>query len=127
MQSVILCNISDAVSVVNEARHDWIIGVLDALNVQKDIYNSQNIDRYREKMEELGVEVELSTAGDVNIYKKTWREGRVPEESGWLPATENNLIAQWKEPTYTKRIDGKETYYEIGLNEWSSVKKKTNE
>lgn len=121
MQSIILCNISDAKSVIDEERLSWIIDIL-SLFVPKESLNTKNIDEFREKMDELGIEIDLHTNGDVDVYKKTWFNGETPEKSGWLPSSKHNLIAQWKEPKYTKKIEGSDVYYEICLNEWSSVR-----
>jgi hypothetical protein len=75
-------------------------------------------------MNKYGLEIELFTNGNVDVYKKTWHESNKSDGSGWLPATNSNLIAQWKEPDYIKIIDQKSVYYEIRLNEWSAVRKR---
>lgn len=119
MSDVILCNISDAVKVVDEAREEWTRTVLISLGVPENILNFSDIREYRHDMDELGIEVELITDGDVNIYKKQWHNGVDESTSGWLPTTKDHLVAQWKTPTYVRKVDGKEVYYEIQLNEWS--------
>jgi hypothetical protein len=119
MSDVILCNISDANEVVEEARLEWIYSVLDALNVPEDVLDFEDIREYRYNMEEFGIEVELMTNGNVNVYKKQWHDGEYEEYSGWLPTTEDHLVAQWKTPKYVRKAEGKDVYYEIHLNEWS--------
>ncbi|MFA5023360.1 MAG: hypothetical protein WC523_00185 [Patescibacteria group bacterium] len=124
MQKIILCNLSDSVSVLNEERLAWINNILEDLKIAREILNLKNIDEFRNEMEMLGIEIELDTANNVNVYKKTWHNGKTPEQSGWLPAKKENLIAQWKTPSYIKKIEGNNVYYEIHLNEWSIVRKK---
>src|SRR5271169_6244179 len=96
MASIILCNLSDANQCINEAKLQWIYTILDALGVPETTYTS-DLKIYREKMAEIGIEVELMTNGDVNVYKQTWYDDK--GKSGWLPSRKENLIAQWKEPT----------------------------
>jgi hypothetical protein len=122
MSSIVLCNLSDAVSVIAEEREQWTLGVLASLGVSEDLVGAANIDEFREGMEQLGIEVIESSAGKINIYKKVWHDGESEELSGWLPATDKNLVAQWDEPKYIKKIEGKDVYYEIHLNEWSILK-----
>jgi len=119
MSNVILCNISDAQQVIDEERLYWVSDVLDALNVPDEVFDATDIRDYRYDMEQLGIEVELHSNGDVDVYKKQWHEGPTEDSSGWIPPTEDHLIAQWKEPTRIRRIEGKDVYYEIHLNEWS--------
>lgn len=119
MSYTILCNISDANIIIEEEKMRWIYEILEALRVPEEVYNCKNIDEYREKMEEMGIEVILVTNGNVNVYKKAWHEGPTPEQCGWLPATNEHLVAQWKEPEYVMKLEGKDAYYEIHLNEWS--------
>lgn len=119
MANIILCNISDHVQVVEEARLDWTLGVLEALGVPDKVFDASYIRDFRYDMEEFGIEVELCTNGNVNIYKKVWHEGNTEQMSGWLPVKEEHLVAQWKEPKFIRKIEGKEVYYEVHLNEWS--------
>jgi hypothetical protein len=119
MSDVILCNLSDANKVVAEARIDWIYDVLEALEVSPEVLDFADIRDFRYDMDMLGIEVELISNGDINVYKKQWHEGDSEETSGWLPVTDDHLVAQWKTPTYVRRIDGKDMYYEVHLNEWS--------
>ena len=121
MSSIILCNLSDANQYINEAKLQWVCNVLQNLGVPEEVYTS-DIDAYRQTMSKMGIEVEIVTNGGVNIYKQTWHEGKNGEESGWLPVKEENLIAQWKEPTRIIKVEGQETFYEIHLNEWSILK-----
>jgi len=119
MSNVILCNISDAKKCIDEERLYWISGVLDALDVPEEVFDAANIYDFRYDMEGLGIEVELYADGRVNVYKKQWHEGRTEEDSDWLPVTDEHIVAQWKEPTYVRKIEGKDVYYEIHINEWS--------
>ena len=116
MSSIILCNLSDANQCINDARLEWIYDILEFLGIPKEIYIS-DLKVYREKMAENGIEVDLVTNGDVNVYKQAWHEDK--NESGWLPSKKENLIGQWKEPERIIKVNGKETYYEIHLDEWS--------
>ena len=119
MSNIILGNLSDAVKTIEEERLFWTNDVLDALGIPEEAFEVDSIDEYRNNLDELGIEVELSTNGLVNIYKKEWHQGLSEEDSGWLPAEKEHLVAQWKEPTRIQKIDGKDVYYEIHLNEWS--------
>lgn len=126
MGNIILCNLSDARKSIEEEKLYWISSVLSALDVSEEILNVADIRDFRYDMEELGIEVELCTDGCVNVYKKQWHEGNSEEETDWLPVTEDHLVAQWKEPTYIKKIDGNDVYYEIHLNEWSILNMRQN-
>lgn len=124
MSNIILCNISDALDIISEERLYWINDVLDALGVPEETYNVSNIDKYRENMDALGIDVVLSSSGEVKVYKLQWADDGINQ--GWLPRTDDYLVAHWKEPTRVKRIDGKELYYEIHLNEWSILSFREN-
>lgn len=120
MSNIILCNLSDALEVINEARLYWTYEVLDALGVPDEIlFETDDINEYRYEMEGLGIEVELKNNEEVDIYKKEWYEGPSEEHSGWLPPTEEHLVAQWKKPTRIMKVEGNDVYYEIHINEWS--------
>ena len=119
MAKVILCNLSDVNKVVEEERLYWVFDVLETLNVPDSIFDATDIRDFRYDMEELGIEVNLCSNGDVNVHKKHWYNGPTDDTSGWLPPTDDHLVAQWKEPKYIKKIEGTEVYYEIHLNEWS--------
>lgn len=119
MSKVLLCNISDAHNMVEEEKLLWTFDVLEALGVPEEVYEAEDINDFRYDMDELGIEVEYITNGCVNIYRKHWLDGPTEEQSGWLPVQEEHLVAQWKEPTYHRKIDDKGVYYEIHLNEWS--------
>lgn len=126
MSKVVLCNVSDSHSVVAEEKLYWVIDVLEALGVSEEVYNAKDISNFRYDMDKLGIDVEYITSGCVNIYKKHWLEGSTEERSGWLPAKEEHLVAQWKEPKYARKIDAKGVYYEIQLNEWSIANMRPN-
>jgi hypothetical protein len=118
--SVILCDIADANDIIEEERLNWAFGILEYLGIPEEVINSNSIDDYREKMDFYGIEVELSSVGEVRIYKKEWHEGQTDEQSGWLNYTEDHIIGHWKEPTRVIKIDSNNrAYYEIHLNEWS--------
>jgi len=120
MANVILCNISDNQRVIEEERVAWTYEVLLALDVPEEVLEDiSNVDEYRYLMDELGIEVELNSDGEIDIYKKQMHYGATEEMTDWLPPTKDHLVAQWKKPTYVRRVEGKETYYEIHLNEWS--------
>lgn len=121
MAKTILCDLSDARKIVEEEKLYWAFKVLENLGVTDEVYDVDNIDDFRYNMDELGIEVEYVTDGTVNIYKKHWFDGGNDSMSGWLPAKKEHLVAQWKEPTYVKRVDrvNRSAYYEIYLNEWS--------
>lgn len=117
MADIILCNLSDANEIINEARLDWINDVFDTLQIPEDVFNVADIREYRLNMNDLGIEVLLHANGDVDVYKKIWHETRY--NAGWLPVSEEQLVAQWKTPKRTMRVQGKNLYYEIQLNEWA--------
>jgi len=127
MANIILCNLSDKIKTINEAKYLWTLEVLKTLGVPEETLNLNDIRELRYFLEGMGIEVELCTDGSVLIYKREWHEGKTKESSGWLPAKEENLIAHWKEPNCVRRIEGKDVYYEIHLNEWSiKGKRKTS-
>lgn len=126
MSDVILCNLSDSRKSIEEERLYWISDVLDALGVPDEVFDATDIRDFRYDMEGFGIEIELCTDGCVNVYKKQWHEGRTEKDSDWLPATEDHLVAQWKEPTYIKKVEGNEVYYELHINEWSILNMRQN-
>jgi len=121
MDNVVLCNLSDAPQVIKEEKHLWIRNVLMGLGLSEEMLDnsSKDVDKYRHLMGEEGIEIETNSNGDVNIYKMQWHEGTTESTSDWLPPVKEHLVGQWKEPTYIKKIDGKDVYYELHLNEWS--------
>lgn len=119
MSNVILCNLSDANAIIEEERLYWVFDVLEYVGIPEEVFDAESIDEYRESMDTYGIDVELCSNGEVYIYKKEWHEGRNEEESGWLPADDEHLIGHWKNPTRVIKVDGKDAYYEIHLNEWS--------
>ena len=121
MSNIILCNISDAKKTIDEERLHWVLAVLEAMGVPDKVFEATDIRDFRYDMETLGIEVELHSEGNVNIYKKQWLEGPTEELSDWLPVTEEHLVAQWKKPTYVKKVEGKDAHYEIHLDEWSAL------
>lgn len=122
MGDVVLCNISDANQIIEEERFKWIINVLLAAGIPEDILIFDDIRNFRADMYDLGIEVELINNKEVNVYKLEWLENDY--EQGFLPPTEENLIAQWKVPKRVMKIDenGRDAYYEIHLDEWSMFK-----
>lgn len=121
MADVILCNISDANKVVEEEKNFWIQDVLLGLGVSEDtIASAEDIDEYLYLMNQLGIEVEYKTTGEVLIYKKAMHRGPDGEEVDWLNPSEENLIAHWKSPTFVRKVEGRDVYYEVHLNKWSS-------
>jgi len=124
MEKVILCNISDAKEIEDESRMYWTYEVLQNLGIEDGIlFETTDINDYRNAMYELGIDVILTTGGNVSIYKLSWFGEE--ESGGWLPAKEENLIAQWKSPKRIKKIDtDRSVYYEIHLNCWSILDSK---
>lgn len=122
----ILCNLSDANETIKEVRDEWIIEVLLALGISEETielgFEDQERDDYLYEMNELGISVELNSNGEINVYKKVWFEGNTEETSGWLPPTEQHLVAQWKIPERVRKVEGNEVYYELRLREWSIAK-----
>ena len=120
MSDVILCNISDANGLIIEARNEWIRNILLDLGVSDEIIFLENIREFRYQVSDsLGIDVELKSSGEINIYKKRWHNDSNENLQGWLPAKKENIIAQWKEPTRIRKVDGQDVFYEIHLNEWS--------
>jgi hypothetical protein len=119
----ILCNISDANETIEEARDEWIIEVLLALDVPEEIielgFDDEGRDDYIYEMNDLGITIELYSNGEVDVYKKVWFEGATEEYSGWTPPKKQHIVAQWKTPEKVRRIEGNEVYYELHLREWS--------
>jgi hypothetical protein len=121
----ILCNISDANDTIKEARDEWIIETLLALDVPEDVielgFDDSGRDDYIYEMNELGIAIELFSNGEVNVYKQVWHDGPAEELSGWIPPKKQHMVAQWKTPEKIRRIDKAKDdfYYEIHLREWS--------
>lgn len=119
MSNIILCNLADAKKVIDEERLYWASEVLEALGVPDETFEVSDIRDFRYDMETIGIEVELHSNGNVDVYKKQWHDGPTEEQSGWLPVTKEHLVAQWKTPVRVRKIEGKDVFYEIHLNEWS--------
>lgn len=120
---VILCNLSDANEIIKESRDEWIISVLLELGVPEEIvemgFEAGKWDDYLYAMNDLGVVVELYSDGEVDVFKQVWVDGESESDTGWLPISDKNLVAQWKTPERIKRLEGKDVFYEIHLDEWS--------
>jgi len=123
MSNVILCNLSDAQEVIEEARDEWIVSVLLALDVPEEFVEMgfsglDDYDDFQLAMSEMGIEIELLSNGEVNVYKQVWLDG---PESGWLPSKPEHLVAQWNTPERVKRVNPERTevYYEIHTKAWS--------
>jgi len=121
MSQIIQCYRSDVREIVEDERLKWIIEILIMLEVPAEVIeNYDDIDNYRYDMEESGVEVDYNISnGTVTVYKKKWHDSGSEDSSGYLAPTEDHIVAQWHEPERVKRIEGKEIYYELHLNEWS--------
>lgn len=117
MSEIILCDLSDANEVIDDARSDWINDVFDVLNIPDDVFDATDIRDYRMNMEDLGIEVILYSNGEVNVFRKVWHDDGF--NAGWLPATDKHIIAQWKTPERVLKNDGKDVYYEIHVDAWS--------
>ena len=123
MSDMILCNLSDANKVIEEARNEWIKDVLDSLGVSEEILQLTDIRQFRHEVANgLGIEVELKANGEVDVYKKRWNDSYLEELQGWLPTKKEHLVAQWKEPKRVRRVENKDVYYEIHLNEWTAIR-----
>lgn len=123
MSDVLLCNTGDANKIVIEARSEWIDSVLSDLGISIGEIDKQNISALRGELMQHGILVDYNIATEeVNIYKCSWHSDQFQE--GWLPPETKNIIAQWKRPSYIKKIEGRDIYYEIHLNKWSFKKTK---
>ena len=122
MSNIILCNLSDAIQVINEARLDWIKTTLSDLGVPENILEIKDIRELRyELSDNFGIEVDLFFNGDVHVYKKQWNNSSKESLQGWLPVKKEHLVAQWKEPKRIRKVEGKNVYYEIHLDEWTAT------
>lgn len=121
MSDVILCNLSDANKTIEEFRKEWILEVLTSLGVPQSLIE-KDISEFRFQIsEDYGVEIELVSNKEVNVYKKQWNNSSKEELQSWLPVTKENLVAQWKEPMRIKKIENDNVFYEIHLDAWSFV------
>lgn len=125
MSDVILCNLSDALTTIEEAKKEWLHETLLALGISEEVLAIKDSRQFRHELSyNLGVEVELKANGEIDVYKKQWHADKIEELQGWLPTKKENLVAQWKEPKRIRRIENKEVYYEIHLSEWSAFRRK---
>lgn len=128
MSDVILCNISDANDIIAEERNFWIQDVLISLGISEDvIMSADDIDEYLHAMNEFGIEVELKTSGVVIIYKKTMHIDNNGDAVDWLNPTEENIVGKWSLPTFVRKVEGTDVFYEISLNKWSSFNMRLND
>lgn len=121
MSEIILCNISDATVTIEEFRQEWIIEVLLNLGVPQNLIEKDISELRFELSETYGIEVELISNKNINVYKKQWNNDPREEMQNWLPSKKENLVAQWKEPIRIKKVEGNEVFYEIHLEKWSFV------
>lgn len=120
MGEIILCDLSDANTIIKNIQKEWTYGVLVGLGVSKEIEQIDDIFKFRSVLSNLGIYVESKSCGEeIDIYKCAWSDVR---GGGWLPPSKKYLIAQWKRPVLKKRIDRRGAYYEIHFNKWSMVK-----
>lgn len=125
MSNTILCNLSDANSIIEEERLYWIFELLDFLGVPDETYDAESMDEFRLLMAEYGLEVEMKTNGDVDVYKLPWHEGETEEKSGWLSPAPEYLVGHWNNnPNRIKVSEGINVYYRIELDEWSVISAK---
>lgn len=121
MSEVVLCNTSDANSVLNDLRRSWVYDVMSGLGIEAD--ETTDIIEARGALAGIGVHIDLKSGGEeIDVFKCEWHG--TEESGGWLPPNKKHLIAQWKQPKYIKRIDGKEVYYELHLDKWSMISMK---
>lgn len=118
MSNIVLCNLSDVNSTIEEVRDEWIVDVLTGIGVSEEDFNLP-YDQYCDALSELGLVVRKSTGGTVSVYKLSWHEE--DHCQGFLNPTKNNLIAQWKNPKRVKRIENNDVYYELHFDCWSFV------
>lgn len=117
MPDVILCNLSDANTIIAEERTNWINDVFDALNIPDEVFDVDDINHYRANMNELGIDIVLYANGEVDVFKKAWHEEG--NNAGWLTPTKQHLVAQWKTPEKIMRVEGDgRLHYEIYLKSW---------
>ena len=121
---IILCNLSDANKIIDDERFNWICEVLLNLGVTEDVIMCENRDQFRAAMNEVGIDVDLTSDGDVKVYKKRWVTGNCEASSGWLGGSDC-LVAAWQKPKMIKVVEGGEVYYKVELQEWSAIKSKT--
>ena len=114
----ILCNRSDANEIIAEARDEWIISVLIDLGVPENVieegFDDESVvarEEYINSMNDLGLAIELYSNGEVDIFKRVWYTDERDEKQ---------IIAQWKTPERILKVDGRDLYYEIHLNKWST-------
>ena len=125
MSEIILCDIADALEVIADARDEWVISAMIALKISEDVIEmgfgySTDYDDFRYHMNEEGIEINIGSSGEVDIYKKVWVDGETENSSGWLPTQKEHLVGQWETPERVRKIskDRKEVYYELHLKEW---------
>lgn len=122
MEDTILCNLSDANDLIEEAKIQWIREVLESLNVSEETIEEDDVVKFRSDMEEYGIEVVTYSDGIINIYKKAWFDDG--HNQGWLPVEQKNLVAQWKIPEKIKHVEDGSVYYEIQLKAWNVFERK---
>jgi len=121
MSEVILCNLSDSVSILEQKRKEWVCDISQALGYGETDLDFNDVSSFRSELNRIGVHIELKSSGEeIDVYKCEWREDK--NESGWLPISKKHLIAQWKKPKYIRKRDEKGMYYELHINEWSMLK-----
>lgn len=109
---IILADRTDELPAVEEERQAWLQKVLVALGADKDIIKDNTIGA-KNHIESLGLDVVLKR-DEIDIFRYEFEEidGRFVEKDKYL-------VAQWFEPKFILKTDGKDKYYEIHIDEWA--------
>ena len=122
---VYLCDISKAKSTIDDIKAEWVEEVLSVLGVPDDIIKTDDIYYFRHIAGKMGIDVDHCSSGDIRIYKKKWHKvivinnGVEEDVGGWLLPEKEDLVGEWKEPIYIRKVENKKVYYELHLNQWS--------
>jgi hypothetical protein len=123
MSDILLCDISDANQILQNKRKEWVYNILEVLEIPEEIINCADTGQLRGGLNQFGIHIETLSGGEeINIYRQEWYGDQ--DAGGWLPPKPKHLIAQWKRPKYIRKVEGKNVYYELHLNEWSMVRER---
>lgn len=102
MSNIILANRGDEQKIVAEEKEEWVYQVLLALGIDEKILTELDNKDIVDFLNTVGIEI-FDNLGEesVKIVKN------------------NKTVAEWKQPKFILKKDGKEYYYEIHLNEWA--------
>jgi len=102
--TIVLADRGDENKVIEEEKEEWIINVLEALGINRELLSGNYINQISSH----GIEVWNNYDGSVDIFRFDGQDNK-------------KIVGQWRVPTMVlKKETLSKWYYEIHLNEWAT-------